>query len=92
MIPGSGEYVYDTVIQKKQIITQNGSVKCEKVINSHNLYNIANSIHSLNQLKNTCENIEWVAPVVCWFGLIRICSAVRFCVWLCRRSFPRGGS
>jgi len=68
MIPGSGEYVYDTVIQKKQIITQNGSVKCEKVINSHNIHNIANSIHSLNQLKNTCENIEWVAPVICWFG------------------------
>lgn len=68
MIPGSGEYVYDTVIQKKQIIAQNGSIKCEKIINSHNIYNIANSIHSLNQLKNTCENVEWVAPVVCWFG------------------------
>ena len=32
MIPGSGEYVYDTVIQKKQIIAQNGSIKCEKII------------------------------------------------------------
>ena len=68
MIPGSGEYVYDTIIQKKQILAQNGSIKCEKTLNSHNFYNIPNSIHSLNQLSNTCENVEWVAPVVCWFG------------------------
>ena len=68
MIPGSGEYVYDTIIQKKQILAQNGSIKAEKIINSHNFYNIPNSIHSLNQLSNICENVEWVAPVVCWFA------------------------
>ena len=68
MIPGSGEYVYDTVIQKKQIVAPNGSIKGEKVLNSHNLYNLPNSIHSLNQLKSTCKNVEWVAPVVCWFA------------------------
>ncbi len=68
MIPGSGEYVYDTIIQKKQAVTRKGSIKGERVINSHNFYNIANSVHSLNQLKSTCENVEWVAPVVCWFG------------------------
>ena len=68
MIPGCGEYVYDTIIQKKQIITKNGSIKAEKTLNSHNFHNIPNSIHSLNQLNSICENVEWVAPVVCWFG------------------------
>ena len=68
MIPGSGEYVYDTIIQKKVILGPNDSVIAEKTLNSHNLYNIPNSVHSLNQLGGICENIEWVAPVACWFG------------------------
>ena len=62
MIPGSGEFVYDTVIQHKCINT------VKKIINSHNYKNIANSVYSLNQLQIICENVEWVAPVACWFG------------------------
>ncbi|MDG1436541.1 MAG: glycoside hydrolase TIM-barrel-like domain-containing protein [Rickettsiaceae bacterium] len=68
IIPGSGEYVYDTKIQKKSTILPSGAVLSTTTINSHNHFNIANSVHSLNQLQTTCENIEWVAPVVCWFG------------------------
>lgn len=68
MIPGSGEYVYDTIIQKKSIIGPSGNALTTNVINSHNHYNIANSIYSLNQLQLTCPNIKWVSPVVCWFG------------------------
>ena len=68
MIPGSGEYVYDTKIQEKSVITSFGAVISTTKINSHNHYNIANSVYSLNQLQMTCENIEWVSPVVCWFG------------------------
>lgn len=68
MIPGSGEYVYDTKVQTRSNTTPEGiKVKTTK-INSHNLSGIANSVHSLNQLRQTCENIEWVSPVVCWFG------------------------
>ncbi|MDP5083247.1 MAG: hypothetical protein NWP61_03275, partial [Rickettsiaceae bacterium] len=68
MIPGSGEYVYDTIIQKKSVLLPSGAAMSTTILNSHNHYNIANSIHSLNQLQMTCPNIEWVSPVVCWFG------------------------
>jgi hypothetical protein len=68
MIPGSGEFVYDTIVQSKIISNCYNMVIAKKIINSHNHYNIANAIHSLNQLKITCSNIEWIAPVVCWFG------------------------
>ncbi len=68
MIPGSGEYVYDTKIQEKSILTTFGAAISTTKINSHNHYNIANSVYSLNQLQMTCENIQWVSPVVCWFG------------------------
>lgn len=39
-----------------------------EAINTHNHYNIADSVYSLNQLQTTCPNIKWVAPVVSWFG------------------------
>ncbi len=68
MIPGSGEYVYDTIIQKKSVLLPSSAVMSTTILNSHNHYNIANSIHSLNQLQITCQNIEWISPVVCWFG------------------------
>ncbi|GAB4167813.1 MAG: hypothetical protein Tsb006_6680 [Rickettsiaceae bacterium] len=68
MIPGSGEYVYDTKIQEKTTLTPFGGVITKTIINSHNHYNIANSVYSLNQLQTTCENVKWIAPVVCWFG------------------------
>jgi hypothetical protein len=68
MIPGSGEFVYDTIIQSKIISNCYDMVIAKKIINSHNYYNIANSVHSLNQLNTACSNIEWIAPVACWFG------------------------
>lgn len=68
MIPGSGEFAYDTIVQQKIINTPNGVAITSVTLNSHNYANIADSIYSLNQLKVTCENVEWVAPVVCWFG------------------------
>lgn len=68
MIPGSGEYVYDTIIQHKLIKDWNGKVMYEQSINSHNYRKLANSVYSLNQLLLTCENVKWVAPVACWFG------------------------
>lgn len=65
IIPGSGEYVYDTNIQYKQIKEATGS---KEAINSHNHQDIADSVYSLNQMQSICENVKWVAPVVCWFG------------------------
>lgn len=68
MIPGCGEYVYDTIIQRKELLTSQGAVITDKPVNSHNAENIADSVYSLNQLQSICRNIEWVAPVVCWFA------------------------
>ncbi|HJD56074.1 MAG TPA: glycoside hydrolase TIM-barrel-like domain-containing protein [Rickettsia endosymbiont of Pyrocoelia pectoralis] len=68
MIPGSGEFVYDTEVQYKTQGSSFGGIISHEAINSHNHYNIADSVFSLNQLQNTCPNIKWIAPVVCWFG------------------------
>ena len=62
MIPGSGEYVYDTQIQYKLIKNEQGRIITKQAINSHNWRNLANSVHSLNQLLLTYENTKWVAP------------------------------
>lgn len=67
IIPGSGEYVYDTKIQSKKL--RNTPIFISPtLINSHNDKNIADSVYSLNQLQNICQNVTWVSPVVCWFG------------------------
>ncbi|KJV91830.1 baseplate megatron protein TIM-barrel domain-containing protein [Rickettsia bellii] len=68
MIPWSGEFVYDTEIQYKTQESFFGGVVNHEAINTHNHYNIADSVYSLNQLQTTCPNIKWVAPVVSWFG------------------------
>lgn len=68
IIPGSGEFVYDTHVQykinKDNACAQNGKAK---PINMNNLHKKADSLVSLDQLQNTCKNIEWVSPVVGWF-------------------------
>ncbi len=68
MIPGSGEYVYDTKIQTQSILLPSRAVMSTKNLNCHNHYNVANSIQSLNQLQSTCSNVKWISPVVCWFA------------------------
>lgn len=67
IIPGSGEFVYDTLVQYKIIKNNFDRIIAKEAINSHNYYNISNAIHSLNQLQLTCSNITWVAIVACWF-------------------------
>ena len=66
IIPGSGEFVYDTIIQTKTITLSNGNTIEEK-INSNNKDSIADVIYSFNYLQRLCPNIEWASPVVCWF-------------------------
>ena len=68
IIPGSGEYVYDTKIQHKILKSPDGYDISKTKINSHNRKNIADSIYSLEQLRQVCQNVKWAAPVVCWFG------------------------
>ncbi len=73
MIPGGGEYVYDTCKQYKEIgyfSTEGVFVRQgeSQYVNYHTTTDKANSLVSLDQLKQTLPNVEWVAPVVTWFG------------------------
>ncbi len=68
IIPGSGEFVYDPIIQYQTTTLVTGEIINKKPINSHNSRNIADSLYSLDQMQVICPNIKWVAPVVCWFG------------------------
>lgn len=71
IIPGSGEFVYDTIIQSKVPKNYNpkyGNFNFSKSkINQNNRDNQSDAIVSLNQLASTCPNLEWAAPVVGWF-------------------------
>lgn len=72
MIPGAGEFVYDTQIDNKisgalvgsEWVQQGNQVK----INMHNPTGAANALLALDQLQASCPNIEWVSVVVSWFG------------------------
>ena len=71
IIPGSGEFVYDTKTQKKQ---QGGYIMGEfyetskaTIINNHSSTPNTDAIDSLNDLCNTFKNIEYVSLVVNWF-------------------------
>jgi hypothetical protein len=62
IIPGCGEFVYDTEIHSEN--AGNGLVS----VNQHFKPGVANAVVSLEQLKETFPNVEWVAPVVSWFA------------------------
>jgi hypothetical protein len=72
MIPGAGEFVYDTSIQQKISGEAVGSGWAQSglagPINRHTPEGKANALVSLDDLKETCPNVEWVGVVVCWFG------------------------
>ena len=72
MIPGCGEFVYDTqVISKEQgIIWYNMWHPTGEItrINQNNNSNAADAVVSIQQLKDNLPNCKWVAPVVVWFG------------------------
>lgn len=72
MIPGAGEFVYDTQVENKIPGTQIGSTwvqqGSQQAINMHNPNGVANTLLSLDQLEETCPNVEWVSVVVGWFG------------------------
>ena len=72
MIPGSGEFVYDDTVQIKQSGEDAGSVFAQKGyderVNMHNPQGKANGLVALDQLLETCPNLEWIGLVVTWFG------------------------
>ena len=72
MIPGAGEFVYDTQVQSKIPGAQSGfdwlQQGSQEILNMHNTMGTANAMLSLDQLKSTCPNVEWISVVVGWFG------------------------
>lgn len=72
MIPGSGEFVYDTTVQSKvagEDVDGNfvpGGLKTR--INQNNRSDEADCKVALDQLLDTCPNLEWIGLVVTWFG------------------------
>lgn len=72
MIPGGGEYVYDTQVEYKipgALIGGNWVQQGDRqAINMHNASGKANALLSLDQLQRTCPNLGWVSVVVTWFG------------------------
>ena len=71
IIPGSGEFVYDTITQKKLNgdWIANTFYETEKatILNNHTTTKNTDAVDSLNDLQKTFPNLEWVSLVVCWF-------------------------
>ncbi|MFO0389903.1 MAG: glycoside hydrolase TIM-barrel-like domain-containing protein [Alphaproteobacteria bacterium] len=72
LIPGAGEFVYDTQVEYKIPGGNFGAGWQQQgeqaAINMHNPHGTANANLSLDQLERTCPNVEWVSVVVSWFG------------------------
>ncbi len=71
LIPGSGEFVYDTVVQEKVYgVELNGSFIQRggtEVINMNNSARKADALVSIDQLGATFPNLEWVSVICTWF-------------------------
>lgn len=72
VIPGGGEFVYDTKPQYKSFGDAPKNAWCQrgraKSINTHTHYGKTNAIVSMDQMQKTLPNLKWVAVVVNWFG------------------------
>ncbi|MDX2095655.1 MAG: glycoside hydrolase TIM-barrel-like domain-containing protein [Alphaproteobacteria bacterium] len=73
LLPGSGEFVYDTQVEYKV----NGSSSAaggilqsghQVPLNLHTAEGKANVLVALDQLQETFPNLEWVGVVANWFG------------------------
>ena len=71
LIPGSGEFVYDTKTQKKYNGNWLDGIFYETsktdILNNHTATEYTDAVDSLNDLQNTFPNIEYISLVVCWF-------------------------
>ena len=73
LIPGAGEYVYDTVVQTKTtgqsnahgVLVQAGKTE---TVNEHNLAGKADALVALDDLQTDLPNTQWVSVVVDWFA------------------------
>jgi hypothetical protein len=72
LIPGAGEFVYDTQVQYHiagmQAGTSWAATGDKEAVNRHTPFDKANMLVSLDQMQETLPNVEWVSVVVSWFG------------------------
>lgn len=72
MIPGAGEFVYDTQVDYKVPGEQAGSNWAQNgarvAMNQHTPFGKSNALVALDQLQETLPNANWVGVVVSWFG------------------------
>lgn len=73
MIPGSGEFVYDTTIQYKgDIINFDGEKikdsKKKRINNNADDSNLSDAVVALNQMNETLPNVRYISVVVAWFA------------------------
>jgi hypothetical protein len=72
LIPGSGEVVYDPVVQAKVVGEEVGGqwvqIGNRVTMNMHNVTGAANVNLALDHMQETFPNLEWVGVVVNWFG------------------------
>lgn len=72
LIPGSGEFVYDTQSEYKITGADTGSGVVQSgyqvPLNLHTAEGKANVLVALDQLQETFPNLEWVGVAVNWFG------------------------
>jgi hypothetical protein len=72
MIPASGEFAYDTLVQTKiqGEVAGSGFVQrnVEIPLNQNNRGGKADALVALDQLEMELPNVEWISVVVGWFG------------------------
>lgn len=72
MIPASGEFSLDTVLQEKYDLAMVGNKVIEGGFagysNKNNNSNDSDAIEGLNNMELELPNLKWVSPVVSWFG------------------------
>lgn len=77
IIPGCGEFVYDTRLLRKKHLKKDEGEEVEldqddellfEFINYEKNAKESNSIINVKFLKRELPKVKWVAPVICWFG------------------------
>ncbi|AHX03887.1 GTA TIM-barrel-like domain protein [Ehrlichia chaffeensis str. Heartland] len=71
IIPGSGEFAYDTKIQMKIFQQKIGKQyipygKAQQ-INNHSRHQKADALISLDQLQESLPNVQWISVIVNWY-------------------------
>lgn len=68
IIPGSGEFIYDTeIVEKNYYARVGGDLIGKEYINCHNNQSQADSLYNLESLTQNFQNLESISLVVTWF-------------------------